>query len=103
MAKDAGETSDKKGSQRTKKRKKKKQTQQVLAASRIVFVSGKAQRARIQERGSPPAFVNERGSQCTCEERERSAGKKKTTNQVQGHRARDPPLMFARERVPVHL
>jgi hypothetical protein len=68
-------------------------------------MSRKAQLAQIQEKGDPPAFVNERGSQCTCEERVRSAGKKKSkkTNQVQGHRVRDAPLMFAQEGGPVHL
>ena len=91
--------------QTTKKRKKIKKNAPGAATSPLAFVSGKAQPAQIQEKGYPPAFVNERGSQCTCEERERSAGKKraKKMNQVQGHRARDAPLMFAQEGAPVHL
>jgi hypothetical protein len=35
------------------------------------------QHMQIREEGDPPAFVNKRGFQCTCEEREQSAGKKK--------------------------
>jgi hypothetical protein len=43
---------------------------------RLAFVSGK--------KAGPPAFVSERGFRCTCEERERSAGKKE-------RRAKDEP------------
>ena len=42
--------------QRMKKRKKKrKKTYQLTAASRLAFMSGKAQRAQIQEEGGGPS------------------------------------------------
>ena len=49
-----------------KKRKERKKTYELAAASRLALVSGKAQRAQIQEEGGQ-----------TCKEREWSAGKKK--------------------------
>ena len=36
------------------------------------------------KRGGPQVFVSERGFQCTCEERERSAGKKKRAKDETG-------------------
>ena len=71
------------------KKRKKKKTYELTAALRPAFMSGKAQRAQIQEEGGGDhlAFVNKRFQ--TCKERKWSAGKKKKkrANQWQGCRA----------------
>jgi hypothetical protein len=84
---------EKKGSgQRTKKKRKniKKRTRWRCSVAPHV-------RERKGAKGlTPQAVVYEGGSLCTCEEGERSAGKKKKktqkTNQVQGRHAQDSPL-----------
>ena len=60
-----------------RKKRKRKKTYELTAALCLAFVSGKVQRAQIQEEGGggPLVFVNGRFQ--TCKEREWSAGKKR--------------------------
>ena len=74
-----------------RRKKKRKKTYQLTAASCLTFVSGKAQRAQIQEEGggtlkgaarmrkegTPTHVCKQEGPLCTCEKRERSARKEK--------------------------
>jgi hypothetical protein len=55
------ETCEKKGSSQRTKKKRIKKTHQVAAASHLAFVSGKAQRARNQEKGRPPSGCEREG------------------------------------------
>ena len=60
--------------QSAKESRKKEKTDELTAAS--YTPRRKAQHARIQEKGVPPAFVNERGSQCTYEGKGAVSGEK---------------------------
>jgi hypothetical protein len=78
--------------------KKKEKTNQLTAASRLGFVSGKAQRVQIQQKGSSAPVREKEGSAGKKKKKE-----KKKTNQVARALRVRPPLASAQEGAPVHL
>ena len=86
-----------------KKKKMKKKMNKLTGASHLAFVSREMQHVQIREEGDPPAFVNKRGFQCTCEERERSAGKNKKQKQKANQVLDTACTDLRKEGAPTHI